>query len=67
MALADIKVGGQTIPAGDGAVFALGIGNRDSAALARPVDPDIARGARGHLAFGFGLHQCPGQSLSRTL
>jgi cytochrome P450 len=46
MALADIKVGGQTIPAGDGAVFASDIGNRDSAALARPVDPDIARGAR---------------------
>jgi pentalenic acid synthase len=59
VALADIKVGGQTVPGGDGVVFALGIGNRDSAELARSVELDIARGARGHLALGFGVRQCP--------
>jgi hypothetical protein len=57
--LADIKVGGQTIPAGYGVVFALSIGSCDPAKLLCSVELDIARGARGAPCLGDEVHQCP--------
>ncbi|MFD9960444.1 cytochrome P450 [Amycolatopsis sp. NPDC058986] len=61
----DAEVGGVTIRAGDG-VLALGYSaNRDPDAFADPDSFDIERGARHHVAFGFGPHQCLGQNLAR--
>ncbi|MEV0311081.1 cytochrome P450 [Nonomuraea fuscirosea] len=61
----DVEVGGQLIKAGEG-VLALGhAANRDPRAFANPDELDIERGARHHVAFGFGPHQCLGQNLAR--
>ncbi|KHK97833.1 cytochrome P450 [Microbacterium mangrovi] len=65
LATADIEVAGVTIPAGD-AVFALAnTANRDPEVFPDPHTIDFHRGARNHLAFGFGPHQCLGQNLAR--
>jgi cytochrome P450 len=64
-ATADVEVGGVTIKAGEG-VLGLGYSaNRDPEAFDRPDELDIERGARHHVAFGFGAHQCLGQNLAR--
>ncbi|MGW2366736.1 cytochrome P450 [Streptomyces sp. NPDC001667] len=61
----DVEIGGQTIRVGEG-VFALGgAANRDPAVFENPDELDVDRGARQHLAFGHGPHQCLGQSLAR--
>jgi cytochrome P450 len=61
----DMEVGGQLIRAGEG-VLALGhSANRDPRAFEDPDELDIERGARHHVAFGFGPHQCLGQNLAR--
>jgi cytochrome P450 len=65
VATQDVEIGGVTIKAGDG-VLGLGYSaNRDPEAFDRPDELDIERGARHHVAFGFGAHQCLGQNLAR--
>ena len=64
-ALEDITVGGQTVRAGEGMILVNESGNRDPAVFADPDRLDIRRDARGHLGFGFGVHQCLGQPLAR--
>jgi cytochrome P450 len=65
LATADIEVAGTVIPAGD-AVFALSnTANRDAEVFPDPHRIDFRRGARNHVAFGFGPHQCLGQNLAR--
>jgi cytochrome P450 len=65
VAMADVEIGGQLIRAGEG-VLGLGYAaNRDPDAFDNPDDLDIERGARHHVAFGFGAHQCLGQNLAR--
>ena len=41
-------------------------GNFDGDFVDNPTVFDIDRNARGHLAFGYGVHQCIGQNLART-
>jgi cytochrome P450 len=65
VALADIEVGGQLIRAGEPVIALVLAGNYDPAAFADPGRLDIGRDARPHLAFGFGPHQCLGQTLAR--
>jgi cytochrome P450 len=61
----DVEIGGVTIKAGEG-ILGLGYSaNRDPEAFDRPDELDIERGARHHVAFGFGAHQCLGQNLAR--
>jgi cytochrome P450 len=67
VALEDIEVGGRTIRAGEGIVFANDIGNRDTTVFADPDRLDLRRDARRHIAFGFGVHQCLGQPTARTM
>ncbi|MFD9698755.1 cytochrome P450 [Lentzea sp. NPDC059081] len=62
----DAEIGGQLIRAGDGVLALTHSANRDPRAFENPDDLDIGRGARHHLAFGFGPHQCLGQNLART-
>ncbi|VVJ24877.1 Putative cytochrome P450 hydroxylase [Amycolatopsis camponoti] len=65
LCVGDIEVGGRLIRAGEG-VLALGYSaNRDPRAFENPDELDIERGARHHVAFGFGPHQCLGQNLAR--
>lgn len=40
--------------------------NWDPAVFEAPERLDLERGARHHVAFGFGPHQCLGQNLARA-
>jgi cytochrome P450 len=62
----DIEIDGMTIRADDGILLGLGSANRDEGSFERPDELDIHRGARHHMAFGYGIHQCLGQNLART-
>ncbi|MCX4530633.1 cytochrome P450 [Streptomyces sp. NPDC002596] len=66
VATEDVRVGGELIRAGEGVLVVLGSANRDESVFADPDRWDMHRGAREHLGFGFGPHQCPGQLLARA-
>jgi cytochrome P450 len=66
VALEDIRIGDQTIRAGEGLILANDVGNRDEAVFADPDRLDVHRDARLHQAFSFGVHQCLGQPLARV-
>ncbi|WP_459615666.1 cytochrome P450 [Bordetella sp. 2513F-2] len=65
VALEDIEIAGQTIRAGEGIICHNQIANRSPEAFDDPDRFDIHRDARGHMAFGHGVHQCLGQPLAR--
>jgi cytochrome P450 len=65
VAVADVEIGGVLIRAGEGVLSLSNIANRDPEVFDRADELDIQRGARHHLAFGFGAHQCLGQNLAR--
>jgi cytochrome P450 len=65
VAVEDIEIGGMTIRKGDGVIALLSGANRDGGVYANPDTLDIERGARRHVAFGYGVHQCIGQNLAR--
>ncbi|PKW17192.1 cytochrome P450 [Saccharopolyspora spinosa] len=64
-AVEDVEIGGVLIRAGEGVVALASSANRDPEVFDRPDELDINRNARGHVAFGFGPHQCLGQNLAR--
>ncbi len=66
VALEDLTIGGQLIRAGDAVLMNLPAGNWDTAFVDNPDSLDIDRYTRGHLAFGYGVHQCIGQNLARV-
>ncbi|GGU87680.1 cytochrome P450 [Streptomyces albospinus] len=61
----DIELGGETIPKGSTVLVALLAANHDPRRFDSPDTLDVHRKARGHLAFGHGVHQCLGQQLAR--
>jgi cytochrome P450 len=61
----DIELGGETVGEGSTVVVSLLAANRDPRRFEHPDRLDVRRKARGHLAFGHGLHQCLGQQLGR--
>ncbi|WNV87400.1 cytochrome P450 [Umezawaea sp. Da 62-37] len=65
VAVEDVELGGVTIRAGEGVLGLLLAANRDPEAFDDPDVLDVGRGARHHVAFGFGPHQCLGQNLAR--
>ncbi|MBO3750076.1 cytochrome P450 [Streptosporangiaceae bacterium NEAU-GS5] len=65
VALADIEIGGVTIPAGSPIVLALAAGSRDPAHTPNPDDFDPDRPYNEHLGFGGGVHYCFGAPLAR--
>lgn len=65
-ATAPVALGGVTIEAGTTVTISLPAGNFDSSRFDDPHTLDVRRGDRGHLAFGFGVHQCVAQQLART-
>ncbi|MER5561430.1 cytochrome P450 [Streptomyces sp. NPDC002506] len=62
----NLRVGGVDIPAGSRVSIAPGAANRDPAAFPDPGRLDLDRDAGGHLAFGHGIHRCPGAPLARA-
>ncbi|HEX6354478.1 cytochrome P450 [Actinophytocola sp.] len=65
-ALEDIKLNGEVIRKGDSVTVSLPAANRDPAKFSCPEKLDIDRETSGHVAFGFGIHQCLGQNLARV-
>ena len=66
VALEDVEFGGVTIKAGEGILPQIMAANHDPEVFASPGKFDIERESRyPHVAFGFGIHQCIGQQLSR--
>ncbi|KUL27803.1 cytochrome P450 [Actinoplanes awajinensis] len=63
---ADIDLHGETIRAGDGIIFDLSGANWDEEQFPDAEKLDLTRPARSHHAFGYGVHQCLGQSLARV-
>ncbi|MGX9888800.1 cytochrome P450 [Streptomyces sp. NPDC002276] len=61
-----VRVGGVTVPAGDGVICMLSTANRERQLFGRADDLDVTRDARRHVAFGYGIHQCLGQTLARV-
>jgi cytochrome P450 len=66
IATEDLVLGGQQIRTGDRLLMNLPAGNWDSEFVDSPETLDIARNARGHVAFGYGTHQCIGANLARV-
>ena len=66
VATEDLTLSGQLIRAGDKLLMNLPAGNWDSEFVDNPETFDIDRNARGHLGFGYGVHQCIGANLARV-
>jgi cytochrome P450 len=66
IATEDLTIGGQLIRAGERVLMNLPAGNWDPEFVNSPDALDVARNARGHLAFGYGTHQCIGANLARV-
>lgn len=62
----EVEVGGVVIPEGARVLLIYAAANHDSAKFDHAEEFDVERRAAGHLAFGFGRHQCPGALLGRT-
>ncbi len=62
-----VSVGGVELPAGTTVMVLNGAANRDPRRFENPGTFDVARAnARQHLAFGRGIHTCPGAPLARA-
>lgn len=59
-------IAGQQIEPGEGLLLALPSANHDPDAFADPDRLDLTRPPGDQLAFGQGIHQCPGQQLARV-
>jgi cytochrome P450 len=59
-------IGGTTVQPGEGVIISLLAANHDPAEFPDPGQLDPARAGRRHVAFGYGPHQCLGQSLARA-
>jgi len=61
----DVELRGKLLKKGDRVGLCLISANRDESHYPNPDVYDIRRGARDHMAFGFGLHACLGAALAR--
>jgi cytochrome P450 len=64
-ATCDVELAGMTIPKGATVVPIFASANRDECKFPEPDRFDVRRDARGHLAFGHGIHFCLGAPLAR--
>ena len=64
-AVVDTTIGGFAVPAGAYVHLCIGAANRDPVQFRDPERLDLARHPNRHLAFGFGIHTCAGNSLAR--
>ncbi|KWV31875.1 cytochrome P450 [Micromonospora rifamycinica] len=63
--LEDVEVEGHLLRAGESITISLPAVNRDRSWFAEPDRLDFDRRTAGHMAFGYGIHQCLGQNLVR--
>ncbi|GII95265.1 cytochrome P450 [Sinosporangium siamense] len=63
--LIDVDFDGLLLRAGESITISLPAANRDPDRFTAPDRLDLTRAAGGHLAFGYGVHQCIGQNLAR--
>ncbi len=61
----DTRLGDTIMPAGTYVHLCIGAANRDPDQFPDPDRLDIRRHPNRHLAFGFGIHTCAGNSLAR--
>jgi cytochrome P450 len=61
----DTELGGVPVKAGEGVITVNLAANHDPDVFADAGSVDLDRGARNHVAFGYGAHQCLGQNLAR--
>jgi cytochrome P450 len=66
VATEDVVIGGQLIRAGEFVIMNLPAGNWDAEYADNPESFDVDRNTRGHLGFGYGVHQCIGANLARV-
>jgi cytochrome P450 len=66
VATEDLVIGDQLIRAGEFVMMNLPAGNWDAEFAANPESFDVGRNTRGHLGFGYGVHQCIGANLARV-
>ncbi|OBG57757.1 cytochrome P450 [Mycobacterium sp. E3339] len=66
VATEDVVIGGQLIRAGEFVMMSLLAGNWDPEFVDDPDSFDPGRNSRGHLGFGYGVHQCIGANLARV-
>jgi cytochrome P450 len=64
-AAVNTSISGVPMPAGTYVHLCIGAANRDPAQFAEPDRLDLRRHPNRHLAFGFGIHTCAGNSLAR--
>ncbi|MCC2278429.1 cytochrome P450 [Streptomyces sp. ET3-23] len=65
-ALEDVELDGKLIRAGETVALSVMAANRDPEKFPAPDRLDIRRQATGHVALGYGIHQCLGQQLARV-
>lgn len=65
-AMEDIEIGGKVVRKGEMAIGIESAANRDPTVFENPDVFDIGRNPNKHLAFGGGLHMCPGQFVARV-
>jgi cytochrome P450 len=66
VATEDFELGGQQIRAGEHVLMNLPAGNWDAEFTDKPELFDVGRNTRGHVGFGYGVHQCIGANLARV-
>src|SRR5271167_227694 len=66
VATEDLMIGGQLIRAGEFVMMNLPAGNWDAEFVDNPETLDVERNTRGHLGFGYGVHQCIGANFARV-
>jgi 4-methoxybenzoate monooxygenase (O-demethylating) len=60
-----VDVGGTTVPADAKVLLLFAAANRDPRRWPDPDTFDVGRQTSGHVAFGYGIHQCLGQMFAR--
>ncbi len=65
-ALTDVEIAGEVVRAGESVTLSLQAADRDPARYPDPDRLDLSRHAAGHVALGYGIHQCLGQQLARV-
>jgi cytochrome P450 len=64
-AVADVELGGATIPSGEMVAGVVASACRDETVVDRPDEFDVRRERRPHAAFGYGPHFCAGHAFAR--